>query len=439
MQRCLCVLVLCGLSFSLQCTDTGDPNVIDRSSEADPRGTSDGDVDADVDGDADNDADSDADNDADSDADGEADTDSQTEPADCIETPYNVELQPINMLILMDRSFSMNINEFNGETYERVIDRALSELVTDDANTLVNFGLAVFPGSQCELNATSYKASCPAADELLTPIGPGTGIEISDHLSAMETCGGTPIAESLRFARSYLQTALTKEMLRNPTYILLATDGAPNCAGGHDKSTCRSTLVDDTPVPASEVCMDDAATIAAARALYDGFDATSSDTNETVHISVPTFVVGIGGDLDQFTDVMDAVAKAGSGATQTFFPATDTAAVSAAFQKIIAEATSCSFEVDWDDIPLKPTQESCRLVKTYEVVDEVPTETEFPRSDDCSDDPAWHFENLTEVTRDTPLDQCTRISLCPELCRRLRYREIEGLSFTFGCAPTPVK
>ncbi len=136
---------------------------------------SDGDTDTDSDGDSDGDSDSDGESDSDAEPDDEVNDDLSS----CVEVPHEVELSPINMLILLDRSASMSLSEFDGESYETVVDRAVSELVMDPDNQLVNFGLSVFPATTCRSgNGASISDQCPPANEMLVPIGPGNGEEI---------------------------------------------------------------------------------------------------------------------------------------------------------------------------------------------------------------------------------------------------------------------
>ena len=53
-------------------------------------------------------------------------------------------------------------------------------------------------------------------------------------------------------------------------------------------------------------------------------------------------------------------------------------------------------------------------------------------------DPVWlwdQYEGIDEVTRDMKPDttECNVVELCPDLCQRLKTRDLEGLSFRFGC------
>ena len=173
--------------------------------------------------------------------------------------PYDIGREPINMLILLDRSASMSLFEFEGLRFEQVVDDALSEVVTDPKNSGVNFGLAPFPSLQC-VQGTVTRASdiCYPVDEVTVPIGPDHGASIAQALDTLDTCGGAPLAGSLRWVKSYLENSLTADLLKNPTTIVLAADGVPNCSAGLDIDTCVNTNP-DVDLSLSEQCLDDQA------------------------------------------------------------------------------------------------------------------------------------------------------------------------------------
>jgi hypothetical protein len=422
--------------------------------DGDSDSDTDGDVDADADGDADadNDADADADTDTDADADTDTDADSDSEgTGTCEQVPFDIELQPVNMFILLDRSLSMSSFNFGDQTFEQVIDNALISVVKDPQNDLVYFGLAAFPSMNCVREGASNASQlCYQPDSVTVPVGPGMGAEIETQLIAMDTCGGTPIAASLRWVQSYLATAMPDALLQNPTYVLLATDGAPNCSPDHDfndPNTCVNTNP-DKPLSQDEQCLDDQASNLAALSLFAGdqnmgFQATAIDTQQQYYLSVKTYVVGIGNDVASWTDVMNNIASFGGG---QYFAATDPAAVTEAFKDIVAEATPCTFPIDWSKINLKPTQKACKLVRAYKVENGVPLNGkddngELPYSPDCSNPYGWRFQNLTKPVEDAEYGngECSTVELCQDSCHDLKYRTLEGLSFEFGCAPTPVK
>ena len=61
--------------------------------------------------------------------------------------------------------------------------------------------------------------------------------------------------------------------------------------------------------------------------------------------------------------------------------------------------------------------------------------TEIPFSPNCEDPKGWHFEGDPPAKFDDPLDTCTVIEFCEDLCQQLRNGALEEISFWFGCMP----
>jgi hypothetical protein len=124
----------------------------------------------------------------------------------------------------------------------------------------------------------------------------------------------TPTRVAEQNAVAYLQSVTDT----HPKYILLATDGLPNC------------------MPSGSVNADDSAgTIAAVGdALAAGF---------------PTFVVGIGALGTMGAVTLDAMAMAGGepqmGAATYFYQVTDTASLVAVLNEIVGTTVSCTFDL----------------------------------------------------------------------------------------------
>jgi len=431
----LWTLLLIAFAFG-SCTKDGDDGDT-WGSDADSDSDSDNDTDADADTDTDADADTDTDADADADADTDTDTDSDTDTEDrtCNAAPYDVKLQDINILILMDRSKSMVLDESkfdDGRTYEQALDAALKDVVLSEENKLVNFGLAVFPAMECvRSGATSAAQVCYPTNRVEVPIGFNMGTEISNQLDAIDACGGTPIGASLKWiAEQYLPT-LPVNLKDKPTSILLATDGAPNCSPLFDPkaepATCINTGSETNLI--SEHCLDDSATYQVATTLF---------TN-----GITTYVVGVGNDAAQWESVMENIAKSGSGGVNSYFQVDDPTAISNAFKNIVADATSCNFPIEWDQVPVNDDVKYCAFVDIAEEVNgEVPEDgsTAIKYSSDCSNPNGWRYEEVENIDGSmTPSNTpCNTVVLCENLCNRLKYNEIEGLSFKFGCLPPPV-
>ncbi len=414
----------------------------------------DGDADTDVDTDADTDIDTDVDTDADTDT-GDAcpagnegcpcagglcedaltcvngicvegsDTDGGEE---CLPTPLDVGRQRANLLILLDRSLSMSHFDFVDGTYEEVVDKALTHMVTT-APPSIEFGLVAFPSQSCLLEDTAdIMDRCVPADNILVPLSPDSGELIGGVLTALDTCGGTPLCSSLTWMMNDYLMTLPQEVLARPTSVLLITDGAPNCNDTLDMETCTHTLLDgSTPVHPVQ-CLDDACSNAAVKSLFDT-------------LGVETYVVSVGEEVAAFGDVLTNLAENGSNGRRDYFAAIDAESLATALAEVIAEITPCTFPMPWETIPGQiGVTKGCNLVAATATVDGA--EQDLPAqmlASECSDQEGWFWQGMTEVpTYTTPLDQCLVVELCPASCDRTRHGLMGSVDFTFGCLPPPV-
>jgi hypothetical protein len=237
----------------------------------------------------------------------------------CGQTNVSVTPLPPDILIVQDRSLSMtddttdqpcaggsaagNGNCGATSKWAQVIG-ALDPVVMQ-TQTIVNWGM-IFLGSE--------PTQCGAATTPIVPITPMTSYPpIHAALSGEMFTGqtGTPTAAVMNNAVAYMKS-LTDP---NPKFLLLATDGEPNCAGG---TLARN---DDT-----------GANTAVAAAMAAGF---------------PTFVVGIATTTDPAaSNSLNMLAVTGGeaqmgGATQ-YYAVTDTASLLSALNKILSAATPCT-------------------------------------------------------------------------------------------------
>jgi hypothetical protein len=133
------------------------------------------------------------------------------------------------------------------------------------------------------------------------PIGPDSAAAVKTQLENATTSLSTPTASALNAATAYLLTVNDSR----PKFILLATDGQPNCKGGN---------INNTDVPGAT---------AAAKAAYDaGF---------------PVYVVGIGPNLSVLTGLADA------GGTNDYYPVSNPQQLVDAFASISKLVASCTF------------------------------------------------------------------------------------------------
>ncbi|MBM4363398.1 MAG: VWA domain-containing protein [Deltaproteobacteria bacterium] len=236
------------------------------------------------------------------------------------------------MLVLLDRSRSMVQPAVSVDRFTPAV-AAIRALVTP-LEQRVKFGLALFPSP----DVTGAESICATAKLAVRP-WTGTATAISSALEGVpaELVGGsTPTAEALRAAAEMLVD------YSGSRYVLLVTDGAPNCDATLDAATCTCTsprqgdcsgapLVDGG-VPGRvtpELCLDDAGAVAAVQALAAQ--------------GIGTFVVGY--DATGFEPVLDAMAAAGGTARRTYFPVSDGASLDLAFREASAFVVSCTFEL----------------------------------------------------------------------------------------------
>jgi hypothetical protein len=221
---------------------------------------------------------------------------------------YQATAVPPNVLIVLDRSGSMD-DHLDGEqgTKWEVAQDAIAQVVTE-YGAQVRFGLALYPGLD---PACDEGSGCDAGD-VFVDLGEDTAKEITDVLGLVETCSlGTPTAEALEGLQDYPGL----EDLERPNFILLVTDG---------KSSC------DAPVPM----------------VY----ALREETPE-----IKTFVVGFGDGADP--EELNSMAEAGGTALEgdaKYYQADDAQALVDSFGEIAVSVLSCTFVLDM--VPPNPDE-----------------------------------------------------------------------------------
>ena len=228
----------------------------------------------------------------------------------CAQQQVPISALPPDILIVQDRSGSMSDNS-NDKTCTGGCGTASKwyqvttaiETVVKATSASVNWGLFYFNNgaTECGVNTT------PAV-----PVSSTSANQIVASLGANTPSGATPTTATIQNAVTYMKT-LTDA---NPKYLLLATDGEPNCLGGNSKNT------DDT-----------GAINAIANAKTAGF---------------PTFVVGIG-NVSTSTTTLNSMAVAGgypqTGAATQYYAVVDTASLETALTQIVGMVASCTISL----------------------------------------------------------------------------------------------
>lgn len=225
-----------------------------------------------------------------------------------------------DVLIVLDRSGSMALTL-------NPLKNAVNRIV-DASDDRIWFGLMPFPSSvppnECRMIAPATECAAPATPHV-TP-GPLRAPDIAAALSGIGICGSTPTSRTLANARSYLASAPTG----HTPYVLLVTDGVPNCNSSLDWHTCTCLDTETGCTDRPEACLDDAASYAA----IDGLLADG----------VRTYVMALGRWAGSDRDVLNNMAV--HGGTEHFYPAEDTASILSTFEAIMGTiVVSCTFDL----------------------------------------------------------------------------------------------
>jgi hypothetical protein len=243
-----------------------------------------------------------------------------TPDSNCGAMSRGAKMVPPDILIVQDRSLSMTndkddkqcaggsgLNGNCGALSKWTQTVAALDQVVMTSETTVNWGLFFFGNEPTQCGVTTTPA---------VPIGTMSYTAIDAALQGTTFTGmaGTPTQAVIRNSVKYLQS-LTDT---NPKYLLLATDGQPNCATG----------------AASSLNMDDSA--GSEQAVTDALTA-----------GFPTFVIGIGntGGTTTLNQLAINGGRPQMGGTTSFYQVTDTASLAAVLQTIVGSTASCTFNL----------------------------------------------------------------------------------------------
>jgi len=232
-------------------------------------------------------------------------------PTSCGQTNVQVMPEPPDILIVQDKSLSMNQDASGADCttagcskWSQVSTAMASVVATTDTN--VNWGL-IFFGTDNQCGVTSRP---------VVPVAPMSGSKVQMAFSTNQPSSYTPTATAVDAAVTYMKSLNDT----NPKYLLLATDGLPNCGAGGGRQ--GNITADDSP----------AAEAAVTNARNAGF---------------PTFVVGIATASDQMaTNTLNTMAVNGGfpqqGAATQYYSVSDTAGLEAVLNQIVGMVASCT-------------------------------------------------------------------------------------------------
>lgn len=246
------------------------------------------------------------------DATAEADAATSLDAPLCAPRSYALNKVPPDVLMLLDRSGSMDELP-DGTTCRRPVPpcgtdtkwlqmvQAVNQVVSA-TETTIRWGLSLFPSDM----------QCAAPIVVNVDVAQNSAVPIAAALTATMPMGITPTRLALKSAAEYLSNRGDA----NPHYIVLATDGLPNC--GTDASTLNLDDSDQT------------------------IQAVRDIANKQ---GIPVFVIGVGQLADEQA-VLSAMAVAGGEGNlvpTSYFPASSVADFVKALNTVTTATSPCSF------------------------------------------------------------------------------------------------
>jgi hypothetical protein len=260
----------------------------------------------------------------------------------CGGTAASLTRRHATALLVIDRSGSMLDPDTAGTSKWPALLRSLHEvlpLVDSD----LSLGLITFPTGRPDAGLTAA-SSCEVSTTLEVEPARGEADRILRLLDADGPSGNTPTFSALDAAGRWFTAAPD---LQGERYVILATDGGPNCNPGL-AAGCRCTAPSCVaPNFSPQSCLDGDRTVRLIEALRRG--------------GVQTYVIGLEG-AEDFVDVLDAMAVAGGrprATTPRYYRARNAEELVREFGVVTSAVVGCSFRLDAP--PPDPTLVDLRL------------------------------------------------------------------------------
>lgn len=269
----------------------------------------------------------------------DAGPDSPDTPPMCVPGAFPIVPASADVVFAIDRSGSMRLTIDGREDTPpdmwrwRVMRDALASAF-DTLDARVRVGAKFYPDI-IDIALPPPEVACRSSAGIDIPISASAEAAIIAEFDIAEPLGGTPTAVAIAESSAALRAADSPRR-----FIVLATDGGPNCNSGPtiDPLTCICTSQpDDCRAPDFGVfaCLDDTRTIDTIRM--------------TARAGIPVFVVGIE-DLSRpdLADVLDAMAVAGGRprmvpGERSFYSVRSAAELRDALDTITGTISRCAF------------------------------------------------------------------------------------------------
>jgi hypothetical protein len=219
--------------------------------------------------------------------------------------------KPTSLYLVLDQSGSMGVAPSGAVTPWRSIVLALfdpAKGVIRGLGSRVALGVATFPGPASDCTNGSETVALTVGSKSFYD-------KVANALIARTPTGGTPTAGTLRALATKIKA------LPAPAFVLLATDGAPNCGTAHcTADRCSYNIEKVTGCDPSINCCDPALVPEGQGwgACVDA-DATKAAVADLAAAGVTVFVLGIPG-VGPYGADLDALATAGGTAREDAKP-----------------------------------------------------------------------------------------------------------------------
>jgi hypothetical protein len=236
---------------------------------------------------------------------------------------------PPEVMIVLDRSGSMT-SDFDGGTRWSKISDAVNQVVAG-LQGMIGWGLTVFPTD----------SNCGTSSTVAVDVANMNASAIAAKIMSYSPDGNTPTADAISKAAAYMEARTTP----NPKYLLLSTDGEPNC--GTLGSQCLCPLGGSVNAMgqccAGSICYGPCLTVPTDSGATDAVKAVTDAATAGVH----TFVLGVASDSGD-SDTLNMLATAGdepqSGSTK-YYEITSSMDLVTAVNTIAGQIISCSFQL----------------------------------------------------------------------------------------------